>query len=208
MTMQGFLHDRDLEREQAADLARRDAASRAWMNRGVPEAERLLKFDSWVRVELEKRVDWTSAGAGWERRLEQCRIELENLVCALWRRGWQLDGERLAGHIRDALDDVAKAQRAGRVKDFWPFFKAVVDRYVGVNAEEIKEEAMRAGVHVGQVFEAMTRRLPAGRSLPELVALRRQEQVAAKDETLRQRLARQRAKDAARIADAQQPQLF
>lgn len=201
MTMQGFLADRDDRLATARSLAKRDDAARAWMASGATIEQRLLRFDGWVRLELEARIDWTWAGEQRARRIEQCRIALENLVLALWRRGWLLDGERLAGHIRDALDDVGAAQKAGRVRDFWPFFKSVVDRYVGLNAEEIRAEAMHFGAHVGQVFERLQKQATKAPAMPELLAQRRQETIAEK--TRRQRLleARQRA-------DAGQPQLF
>jgi len=153
MSMEAYLDDRANALATAERLRERDAHARAWMNQDQPPEVRLLKFDSWVRIELETRLDWAWAGAIHARRIEQCRIELEGLVLALWRRGWMLDGQRLAGRVRDALDDVAKAQRAGRVREFWPFFKSVVDRFVGINAEEIRDEAMSAGVAVSQVFE-------------------------------------------------------
>jgi hypothetical protein len=197
MSIQGFLSDRDSRLEQARNLERRDAAARSWMVGGISEAQRLLRFDGWVRLELDARIDWTWAGEQQARRIEQCRIELENLVLGLWRRGWMLDGKALAGHITDALDDMRGAQKAGRVRDFWPYFKAVVDRYVGLNAEEIREEAMSLGVNAGAIFRQLQRQSPTAPSLPELLARRR-------DETLREKLARERAKEAACKAHAGQ----
>jgi hypothetical protein len=41
-----------------------------------------------------------------------------------------LDGHRLAFHLLAALKEIAAAQDAGRVKDFWPFFCRVIDGYV------------------------------------------------------------------------------
>jgi hypothetical protein len=205
MSMQGFLVDRDDELAKARSLWVRDSAARAWMQSGATIEQRLLRFDGWVRLELAARIDWTWAGEQQPRRIEQCRIELENLVLALFRRGWHLDGTRLAQHINDALDDVAAAQKAGRVRDFWPFFKSVVDRYVGINAEEIRTEAMSAGAHVGQVFERLQRAAPKAPAMPELLAQRAQE-------TLATRLQRQRALEARQKADKQanagQAQLF
>lgn len=206
MSMQGYLDERDERQKRAEEMAVRDAAARAWMQRGAPEAVRLLRFDGWVRLELSERIDWTWAGLMKARRIEQCRVELEGLVVALWRRGWMLDGAPLAGNIRDALDDVGAAQKAGRVRDFWPFFKSVVDRYVGVNAEEIRTEAMALGSHVGQVFQQLNQtHVAKGKSLTELLAQRRQEQGQL---SLTRRLALERQKQAQERQDAAQPQLF
>lgn len=173
-------------------------------------AERLLKFDAWMRKELEARLDWTWAGAAKERRIEQCRVYLERMVIALWKRGWMLDGKRLAARITDLLTTVGAYQRRGEVKDFWAYFSAAVDRYVGINSEEIQAEAQRAGAHVGQALAAIL----AGASrnaeptLPELVAQRASEVQVARDASMRARLARARARKAACKADAEQGQLL
>lgn len=201
MSMQGFLIDRDDRLAKARSLEERDSAARAWMANGVTPAARLLRFDGWVRLELAARIDWTWAGELKARRIEQCRIELENLMVAFQQRGWLLDGRRLARHITDALDDVAAAQRAGRVRDFWPFFKAAIDRYAGLNAEEIQAEAMSAGAHVGQVFQQLQRQIARAPALPELIAQRRQE-------TLQEQLRRQRAQESRHEADKAQGQLL
>ncbi|PTX95734.1 hypothetical protein [Opitutus sp. ER46] len=199
----GFLDARD-DRAQHTD-----SELLVWLNHGVAPEVRLLKFDAWVSRELAKRVDWTWAGAAKAKRIEQCRVCLEGMVLDLWRRGWMLDGKRLARRIEELLDTVAKYQRTGNVRDFWAYFQAAVNRYVGLNAEEIREEAMRAGAHVGQVLAALGVNRPAsGPSLPELVAQRADEVAKAKEVSLRQRMARARARQAACRADADQPRLF
>jgi hypothetical protein len=183
-----------------AEAAQRARQAEAWMGQGHP-ADRLLRFDTWVRAKLDELIDFTWAGTGQVRAREQCRIELERLVLDLWRRGWMLDGRRLASHIEAALADVAAAQRAGRVKEFWPFYVSVMRRYVGTNAEEIQAEALSAGSHVqgalNALLSAATARSPAqsAPSLTELLAQRRAELCA-----------RKRAANAA--ADDQQPRLL
>lgn len=176
----------------------------------LPE-ERLQRFDAWVKGELAKRLDWAWAGDHKEKRIEQCRVYLERMVIALWRRGWMLEGKRLAARIEAMLDAVGSCQRAGKVEDFWPYFRASVDRYVGQNAEEIQREALAAGSHVSQALAAVLAHRPSqGPSLPELVAQRAGEIAEAKEETLRKKQARlraqARAKQEACNADAQQPQ--
>lgn len=161
-------------------------------------AERLIKFDSWVRGELARRIDWAWAGAQRERRIEQCRLCLEKLVLDLWRRGWLLDGKKLARHIEAVLDSVARQQKAGKVADFWAYFQASVTRYVGVNAEELREEAMRAGTHVSQLLNVLGVRAAAtGPALPELIAQRAVEVAQAKVETLREKIAKARKRPSA-----------
>ena len=184
------------EREQAHD----------WQHTLQPPAARLLKFDAWARRELAARLDWTWADAHKEKRIEQARVYLEQMVLGLWRRGWFLDGHRLADRITGMLDTVASYQKAGKVREFWPYFKATCDRYVGLNSEELQAEAMRAGASVGQAMAAILKSSTRqGPTLPELLAQRAQEIAQAKEETLREQQARLRAKE--RRAQAQ-PQLL
>ena len=177
-----------------------------WQHTQQPPAARLLKFDSWARRQLAERIDWTWAGAHRERRIEQARIYLERLVLALWRRGWMLDGNRLADRITGMLNTIASYQRAGKVRSFWPYFCATVDRYVGLNSEELQAETLRVGASVGQAMAAILktaqRQCP---TLPELLAQRAQEIDHAKEDTLRAQQARLRAQNR---RDAAQPQLL
>ena len=57
----------------------------------LTDAQRLLRFDAWVKGELEKRLDWAWAGAHRVKRVEQCRVQIEGLVLDLRLRGWMLD---------------------------------------------------------------------------------------------------------------------
>ena len=182
MSMDSAFLDQRADRAERDRLQReRDAAERAWFGRDIDPAVRLVKFDSWLRRELAARLDWTWAGAAKDKRIEQCRVQLDGLVVALWRRGWAFDGKRLAGRIQELLDAVGKAQREGKVRDFWPYFKASADRYVGLNAEELREEAKHAGAAVADVFQQLLRRSEAsGPSMTELVAQRSQETLREK----------------------------
>lgn len=184
------------DREQATD----------WQHTEQPPAARLLKFDAWSRKQLATRLDWTWAGSQREKRIEQARIYLEQMVLGLWRRGWFLDGRRLADRITGMLDTIAGYQKRGFVREFWPYYKAAVDRYVGLNSEELQAEAMRAGASVGQAMAAILK--TTGRNaptLPELLAQRAQEVAQAKEETLRAQQARLRAQNR---RDVGQPQLL
>lgn len=169
-----------------------DRAEITWLNGNQAPEQRLLAFDSWIRRELAARLVWPADEAKKARLIEQCRVHLEGLVLELWRRGWYLDGKRLAAHLQTVLDNIGKYQRTGKVGDFWAYFKSCVNRYVGANAEEIQEEALRAGAHVGNVLAALgvKRAGHAGPTLPELIAQRRDE--ITHEKTLRQKLANAR----------------
>ena len=199
--MEAYLDERDEAAGQAGRRAIRDGAERQIIYGKMTDAERLLAFDRWSRQQLLKRIDWTWAGAAKAKRIEQCRIMLETLVKGLWARGWLLDGAALAKVVTAALDDVAKAQREGRVRNFWMFYSSVVSRHVGTHAEELRDESKAVGAHASQVFESLVRHAPKQTPLPELVAQRAQE-------TLKEKLARQRKAVTKKAADAGQQQLL
>jgi len=189
-------------RERSGRDAKGEEALRIWLNGGRSDAERLLAFDAWLRAELGSCLVWPSDEATARRQLEQCRVYLERVVLDLWRRGWFLDGRALATRIRDLLDTVGRYQRAGKVLNFWAYFQATVDRYVGLNAEELQDEARRAGAHVGQILAAALRQ--ADRQAPRIGDLVQ----ARHEETLREKLAAERARKGRCNADAGQGQLF
>lgn len=198
MSMQGHLEEREAGAERAAHQAERDRDLLLWMNAGRKPEVRLATFDQWVMRELDRRLDWTWAGAHRVKRQHQCRIQIDGMVLALWKRGWMLDGKRLADRITGMLDAIGQAQRAGKVRDFWPYFKASANRYVGLNAEEIQVEAMQAGVAVSTLFQALLKRASVVEpSIPELIARRT-------EETLREKVNREKAKTRPGSADAAQ----
>ena len=196
-----FLDERAARQQQAAHQAERDRDVLAWLHGANPPEVRIVAFDAWCRRELGARLDWGWAGEAKGRRIEQCRLELRKVVLGLWRRGWELDGKRLADRLIGLLDAVGAAQRAGKVGSFWPYFSAAVERFVGQNAEELREEALQAGAHVGQVFAHLVEGLPRGPSLPALIA-----QESA--EALRAKVARQRQSAARKAAEKDQMRLL
>lgn len=163
---------------------------------GRPAEERLEKFDRWLRFQLGKRIDWTWAGdeTAQGRRKEQARNYVERMVLALWRRGWLMDGASLGRHIIAPLDAIADYQKRGTIKEFWPYFCATIDRYVGVNSEEIQVEAKRIGATLGNLLADMVK---TGPSLTELLARRAEEQADAQI-SLRERQSAYRAKERAK----------
>lgn len=168
------------EREDGARSTQE--ADDTWLRErtGVDPAERREAWRRWLRRTLERALQWPGDEAARARLIGQAMAEVTTLARQLRGRGWLLDGEALAGHVRALLAPVAAAQRAGKVGDFWPYFRAAVRRYVGANAEEIQRQAKRTGSDEGAqtiggvmaslgIGAALRRRGP---SLVEIVAAR------------------------------------
>lgn len=203
---------RGLDERDAQAQAEREADER-WLREraGIDAAERLQSWDRWIRATLEKALVWPAKADARDRLLRQCAVEMTVLAKQLRGRGWLLDGEALAEHVRALLEPIGKAQKAGKVGDFWPYFRAAVSRYVGANAEEIQQQAKRTGAdEAAQSIGAILGGLPALKpaSMTELLTARAVEVSHAKAETLREKQARLRAKERARRGDAQQGQLL
>lgn len=175
-----------------------------------PDEARLLKFDDWLWSKLWTRIDWRWAGdeVAQRRRCNQARNYMERMVVALWRRGWLLDGKELAKHILAPISTIAEYQGRGAIKEFWPYFCATVDRYVGVNSEEIQVEARRVGATMdGLVSKLGLKQAQKPPSLPELIAQRAIEVAQAQQLSLREKQAALRAKERERANDLQMPLL-
>jgi hypothetical protein len=138
--------------EAREDAAREEAeADDLWLKEraGIDPAERRASWRRWLCRELEKSLQWPAEQAARERLIGQCAGELTTLARQLRGRGWLLEGKALAGHVRAVIKPVATAQKAGKIGDFWPYFRAAVGRYVGANAEEIQHHARRSGADAG-----------------------------------------------------------
>lgn len=187
-----------------------DDADALWMleRAGIDPAKRLQSWDRWIRVVLAETLVWPKDDAGRHRLLGQCAAEMTVVAKQLRGRGWLLDGKALAAHVHAVLEPIGKAQRAGKVGDFWPYFRSSVARYVGANAEEIQREAKRTGADegaqsIGAILGGLS--ILQAASMTELLATRAGEVAQARAETLREKQARLRA---AEKADAAQRQLF
>ena len=194
--LEQYLHDRE-----AGGREQREADER-WMieGAGIEPAERLLLWDRWLVGLLAKSLQWPAEVGARERLIRQCAAEITTLARQLRGRGWLLDGKALAGHVQALLEPVAKAQQAGKVGDFWPYFRAAVSRYVGNHSDEIAAHARRTGSNEGaQAIGALLGGLAVVRqaSMTELLTDRAAEIVSAKKETLRDRQQRLRAKASA-----------
>ncbi len=195
-----------LEEREARDHAEQEAEE-CYLREtaGVDRVERVQAWDSWLRTVLERSLVWPPDGAAKARLLHQCANEITRLSRQLRGRGWLLDGKALAVHVRAMLEPIGKAQRAGAVRDFWPYFRASVSKYVGAHAEEIQAHARTTGADVGaQSFAAVVGALGLGSnrkrasdlpSLTELLAQRADEVGAAKAESLREAAARRRREE-------------
>lgn len=155
------MDERDELRRQQAE------ADAQWLREtaGIDPAARLLAWDAWLRAELARSLSWPKDEAKKARLIGQCAAEITNLSRQLRGRGWLLDGKALAVHVRELLGPIAAAQKAGKVREFWLYFKKAVGVYVGGHAEEISAHARRTGAHEGALSmgEAL-----AGVSLTEL----------------------------------------
>ena len=165
-------------------------ADERWLREGagIDPAERLLSWDRWLVALLARTLQWPAEAGARERLMRQCAAEITVLAKQLRGRGWLLDGRALAGHVQAVLEPIAKAQQAGKVGDFWPYFRASVGRYVGSHAEESAAHARRTGANEGvQAIGALLGGLAVLRqaSMTELLSDRAGEIAAAKKETLR-----------------------
>jgi hypothetical protein len=178
---------------------RRSEANRAddlWLREraGIDPEERRASWRRWLRKELERSLQWPKDPAAKERLIGQCAAEITVLARQLRGRGWLLDGAALAEHVRALLDPIAKAQRAGKVRDFWPYFGEAVSRYVGAHAEEIQAHARRTGADEGAATMAgalaalgIGKAAERSQSLTEIIAnrdaeVRREKQAKAEAE--------------------------
>jgi hypothetical protein len=116
---------------QTAGIDRR-AALRAWRT----AAAHLL---------TQSFTHWSPDAARRQRQIGQCLAELEVLARQLFDRGWLLKQDLLIETARTAIAPIAAAQAAGKIGDFFPYFRTVIRRYVPVNADQIQQVARRQG---------------------------------------------------------------
>lgn len=101
---------------------------------------------------------WATDPARRQRQIGQCIAELETMAQQLFDRGWLLKHDRLVEVARKAIEPVAAAQAAGKIGDFYAYFRASVLRFVPVNADELQKAARRDGTdsaHAGDLMAAL-----------------------------------------------------
>lgn len=190
--MNAFEQFLDAREDRANSL--RPSTADLWMDTTRAPAERLVKFERWLRELLAARLVWPKEPRKQDKQVNQCSQFVLAFVRDLERRGWLFDGKLLARIITEKVDAIARYQQAGEVDDLWPYFKRAMESYAGTAAEELKATAMNAGCHISQIVAGL-------KTLPEIEAARHKE-------TLREQMARQRRQEAARKAAAAQPQFF
>ena len=175
-------------------------ADTQWMleRSGIDPAERLEAWRRWLRKTLETTLQWPANPAAKERLIGQCAAEITTLARQLRGRGWLLEGKALADHVKALLGPVAAAQKAGKIGDFWPYFRAAVKRYVGANAEEIQAHARRTGAdESAQSMAGALAALGIGKALTRGPSMT--EIIADRDAAKRQAEADQRAAEKAQL---------
>lgn len=200
-TLIGYLDTRDAAaRQERAQLAK-EAGD--WQQLGESPEMRKVRFDSWLRGQLDKRLVWPSDQAKAAKLRGQIEAMVETMLTHFYGRGWLLDGKRLAAHVEAVLDEIGAAQRAGRVRELYPFARKVLTTYTGAHAEEIQREAQ---IEAGRatVFDRALGLARAKLRQPGIV------EVAAltKSERVRERIAKARAAKAAADAEKLQQTLL
>lgn len=117
---------------------------------GVDRRQALIEWRSEAASLLRASFTWPADAARRERLIGQCLGELEVLARALFERGWLLKQPRLMEMVRACIQPIAAAQAAGKIADFWPYFRRSVRAYVPMHAEEIQHTARRDGVTASQ----------------------------------------------------------
>ncbi|MBC8009971.1 MAG: hypothetical protein H7067_07730 [Burkholderiales bacterium] len=123
--------------------------------------DRAVALRNWRRDAanlLQATLSWPTDASRRTRLIGQCIGELEGMSRQLYDRGWLLQQDRLLEVARTCLAPIAAAQAAGKIDDFWPYFRASVRRFVPLHAEELQRLARQTGGVVGaaDVFAALS----------------------------------------------------
>lgn len=126
-------------------------------NAGIERRQALRAWRAAAAELLAETFTWPTDPAKRSRLIGQCVGELEVMARQLFDRGWLLKEERLLEVARTCITPVAAAQTAGKIGDFWPYFRAAVRKFVPVHAEELQRLSRREGGAVGaaDVFAAI-----------------------------------------------------
>ena len=143
-------------------------------------AERLVAFERWLYREMAQRLEWPEDRAAREKQIGQCRSFVMGAVGDLERHGFLFQPRELAILIREKLDAIGRLQKAGKVENLYPYFRAVWQTWVRCEADQLRERAKLCGAHIDSVMANMLRGviLPPV-SIPEIVSQSLREQAAA-----------------------------
>ncbi len=140
-----YLEDRQKSARDQAEADQRWLEERG----GIDPAKRLIEWEKWLRNQLRSRLKWPEDKTKREKLIGQCMAEITKMVRQIHGRGWLLDGKALSTLINALLGPIALAQRDGRVRRFWPYFRRSVADFVGQHAEEIQFNARQTGGDLG-----------------------------------------------------------
>ncbi len=157
-------------------------------------AERLVRFETWLRGQLLARLEWPKDERQRLKQVGQCQKFVSGFLCDLNRRGWLFDGPILARIIVEKLDTIATRQKAGQIDDLWIYLRSVWSNYADAAAEKLHAEAMSAGFHISKIVAGI-------KTIPEATAERTAQITAEK-------LSKARRLQAQKKAVADQQQLF
>ena len=153
-----------------------------WANeRNVPAA-RLVAFESWLLEQLRSRLLWPTDPAAAARQAGQCRAFVMDAVADLGEHGYLFRPRELAALLTEKIEQIARMQRAGNVRELYPYFRAAWRSWVRCSADDLRDKAMLCGSHVGQITAQILRgpAAPAPQSLCGLAAQLRRERKAAR----------------------------
>lgn len=122
---------------------------------GIDRTAAIRRWRGRCRATLLRDLQWPADETRRDRLVLRCVNDLETIARHVYQRGWLLKEDRLGELVKDCIRPITEAQRAGKVRDLYPYFKAAVERYVGMNAEEIQQSAKRSGADVATSMEAL-----------------------------------------------------
>jgi len=131
---------------------------------GINRAAAIRRFRGRCKATLLRDLTWPADPVRRANLVDKCARELETIARHVYARGWLLQEERLGQLVRSCLESVAVAQRAGKIREFWPYYRRAVWAFVGVHAEEIQALAKRDGADVASSMESLV----AGLAIPGL----------------------------------------
>lgn len=118
-------------------------------NAGIERRDALRSWRAAAAKLLGESFTWPEDTRQRTRLIGQCVSELEVMARQLFDRGWLLKEERLLEVARTCIAPIATAQAAGKIGDFWIYFRTAVRRFVPIHAEQLQRLARREGGAVG-----------------------------------------------------------
>ncbi len=147
-----------------------------------PPAERLVRFEQWLRHQLVDKLQWSRDPVKRDRQIGQCQQFVNGFLVDLNNRGWLFDGPILARIVTEKIEAIAARQKAGQVIDIWVYFRTCWRDYADAAAEKLHDQARSAGYHVSQALRGL-------KTIPEMAAERQGEITREKLTKARHRLA-------------------